>query len=484
MNLLISSEQKLIEYIQCQCQYPQTPIKNIINLIDKLLISVNYLDINYVDLYDKTALLYACKLNSIALVQYLLTKFPNIVVRGYNYIDLNNWELDPLSYCIGNKKNDYIIRKLFTKVEFFRYYYEEFINYKLNGIIVSVLKYAPGFELIEEIFYYLIKFMKNIDISILVPIMIQNQIFEHIHNLLENKMTVSNFVNKYGNCIWLSIPFLNELKDLSMFKIKSPIHYLIENNLHISIKLEIIRDVVKIDPSLLNALYYFSKPSLITPLEYIIMFDLPNICEDIPDDETHQIKYDDIMADEFFQLFVLLLELGSNVEIQENFIEKLIQDESINQYKYLNILIKFGSNVAIKKIRKYKQAFKKGFTQTKNIQTKNNAITEANNAITKANNAITEANNATTEANNAITEANNAITEANNQYGGRLVFKELKMDIKLPEELKKININKIFKACIECKARAKFICDGCKLIRYCSRDCQIENWEHHRNICF
>ena len=58
------------------------------------------------------------------------------------------------------------------------------------------------------------------------------------------------------------------------------------------------------------------------------------------------------------------------------------------------------------------------------------------------------------------------------------------MDIKLPEELKKININKIFKACIECKARAKFICDGCKLIRYCSRDCQIENWEHHRNICF
>jgi hypothetical protein len=455
MSLLISSsEQKLIEYINL---YSQISIKNIIKLIDQLIIFVNYLDINYVDLYDKSALLYACEANSIALVQYLLTKFPNIHVRIYDYIDLNNWKLDPLAYCIGNKKNDYIIRKLFTKVEIFRYYYEEFIDHKLNGIIISVLKYAPNFQLIEEIFCYLTKFIKYklIDISILVPIMIQNQIFEHIPLLLDNQMTVANFVNKYGTQIWPSIPFLNELKDLTMFKIKSPMHYLIENELDISIKLQIIRDIIKIDPSLLNALYYFSKPSLITPLEYIIMFDLPNICEDIPDDKTHQIKYDDIMADEFFQLFVLLLELGANVEIQEHFIEKLIYDESINQYKYLNALIKFGSNVAIKKIKKYKKD-------------KNAAKVDA----AKVDAAKVDTAKVDTE-----------IAATYNQYGGRLIFKELKMNIGLPNQLKKININKIFKTCIQCGIKAKFMCNSCKLIRYCSKDCQIENWEYHCKIC-
>jgi hypothetical protein len=439
--LLISGEQKLIEYIQ---YFHKTPIKNIIKLIDKLIISVNYLDINYVDLYEKTALLYACETNSIALVQYLLTRFPNIYVRVYDYIDLNNWELDPLSYCIGNKKNDYIIRKLFTKVEIFRYYYEDFINHKLNGIIVSVLKYAPNFELIEEIFYYLMKFMKDIDISILVSIMIQNQIFEHIPNLLDNKISITNFVNKYGSQIWLSITFLNALKNLTMFKIKSPIHYLIENDLSISIKLQIVRDIIKVDPLLLNALYYFSNSSLITPLEYIIMFDLPNICEDIPDDETHYIKYDDIMANEFFQLFELLLELGANAEIQENFIDKLIRDESINQYKYLNILIKFGSNVAIKNIKEYK----------------------------KANKAIT-----------SITDKDALCETTYSHNVGRLIFKELNINIGLPDQLKKININKLFKACIECGIKARFICNGCKLIRYCSKDCQIKNWEHHCKIC-
>jgi hypothetical protein len=451
MSLLISSGQKLIDYIHL---YSQIPIKNIIKLIDELIISVNFLDINYVDLYDKTALLYACESNSIALVQYLFTKFPNIHVRIYDYIDLNNWELDPLAYCIGNKKNDYIIRKLFTKVEIFRYYYEEFIDHKLNGIVISMLKYAPNFQLIEEIFYYLTKFIKYklIDISILVPIMVQNQIFEHIPLLLDNQMTVANFVNKYSNQIWPSISFLNGFKDLTMFKIKSPIHYLIENELAISTKLQIIKDIAKVDPSLLNALYYFSKPSLITPLEYIIMFDLPNICEDIPDDEAHQIKYDDIMADEFFQLFSLLLELGANVEIQDHFIEKLIYDESINQYKYLNILIKFGSNAVIKNIKEYKKT-------------------------TKVSNKTTTAVDKTT------TAVDKTVDKTTKYSSSRLIFKELKMDIGLPDQLKKININKIFKTCIECKSKAKFMCDGCKLIRYCSRDCQIKNWEHHCKIC-
>jgi hypothetical protein len=307
--------------------------------------------------------------------------------------------------------------------------------------------------------------------------MLQNQIFENISLLLDNKMTIANFVDKYGNQIWPSTTFLNGFSDLIMFKIKSPIHYLIENDLPISIKLKIIKDIVNIVPSLLDALYYFSKPLLITPLEYIIMFDLPNICKDIPDDETHQIKYDDIIADEFFQLFVLLLELGSNVEIQEKFIEKLIQDESINQYKYLNILIKFGSNMAIKKIKEYKKVFKKNF-----IKKEFEGVVETGKTSAAE---IDETSAAETSKASAgeTSEPPVKFSSFTNRCCNKLIFNELKMDIELPDQLKKININKIFKACIECGIKAKFICDGCKLIRYCSINCQIKNWEHHKKIC-
>jgi len=137
-QLLISSEQKIIDYIQLL--HAQATVKTVIKLIDELIISVGagnlnsvgYLDINYVDLYEKSALLYACELNSIALVQYLITKFPNIIVRMYDYIDFNNWQLDPIAYCIKNDKNYHIITILFTRVEIFKYYYEEFIDHKFN----------------------------------------------------------------------------------------------------------------------------------------------------------------------------------------------------------------------------------------------------------------------------------------------------------------------------------------------------------------
>ena len=37
--------------------------------------------------------------------------------------------------------------------------------------------------------------------------------------------------------------------------------------------------------------------------------------------------------------------------------------------------------------------------------------------------------------------------------------------------------------CIQCGKDANMKCSVCKLARYCSRECQRENWSIHKNIC-
>jgi len=112
-----------------------------------LLRDTNIIDINYVDTDGSTALLSACKLDSIPLVKFLLDEFPEIKIRTSEFIYQNEL-LDPLIYCMKENKSQYIIHLLFERVNIKEYLLKVLDNE--NNIIVF------PYPFIMELFGYFI----------------------------------------------------------------------------------------------------------------------------------------------------------------------------------------------------------------------------------------------------------------------------------------------------------------------------------------
>ena len=46
-----------------------------------------------------------------------------------------------------------------------------------------------------------------------------------------------------------------------------------------------------------------------------------------------------------------------------------------------------------------------------------------------------------------------------------------------------IEYEKIRQKCVVCGNEGIFICGRCQYVKYCSRDCQLEDWHYHKTLC-
>jgi plasmid rolling circle replication initiator protein Rep len=61
--------------------------------------------------------------------------------------------------------------------------------------------------------------------------------------------------------------------------------------------------------------------------------------------------------------------------------------------------------------------------------------------------------------------------------------KKVKQIIQSGSNINLSTVNHKYTICNLCENKATYQCGKCKITRYCSKECQIEDWERHKKIC-
>ena len=379
MSSIVANRKALVSFwnfIKKQKKFTEKSI----NLISCNRGKYNITNINAIlDSTGKTLFFYACEIGNILLIDYLIKAFPDLKFRVFEYIDASNYTKDPLCHLIIMGQNE-LIMFLLSKFNcrpneiiegnyicnisyIFTYINPLYIDHSnlsiLEQIIFKAIKYLTSFQDIQIAIHFILE--KNSDLmehskydarnyprlNKLFQSIVDNEFYSDYISVTANQYSIGDFIKKY-NCtqLWFDSP-------LKIFlEFQSPLHRIIYNNgVLIGDKIRLITEYVSIDNRLLLSKYKFynSGKLICDPINFIISID----------DHNKLCHIDDPINKQLIQLFEIIIQL--HVKYNPNYQELFKNREEIirllcvsylnnNSYKYIQILIKYGFEIAMGEI--------------------------------------------------------------------------------------------------------------------------------------
>jgi len=466
---------------------PTSSIIDFMNLNEPEIGAENMDDI--IDLSGNTLLSYAFKFSDIILIKYLIQKY----IKPYLIFD------GTFLYARIRRLNENVLDSAISLIQFLTNF--EDIEYIINFILSSNLE----LKFIAEDIYNIHgshgghsdQDINPIIIKIANKILIGNFYNDYIR-MTTNQFSISEFIEKnHCNKLW----FYSLKNNVLGLRNESPMHRIIKGEILINDKIRLMSELVSIDCNLLYATYqpYPYDKLICDPVNYIIVLDDNNrlCCVNSPINEQFTTLFEAVIR--------LHVQYNTNYqklfEGREEIISIMCSNRSnVNSYKYLKTLIKYGFKVAMKLLFKLLQQLQINYTnypedideliqqqetEMTPSSTKKVFMANGNIIVTYTKNELLESEKHMIEAEERVRVLETCITNSSLDAIGSF-FDEIPIPLldglsqKLPVQLYK----NFGKQCIRCDNDAVSYCSKCKLVRYCSLNCQRENWEYHKHVCY